>query len=196
MPKKKKAKLTPEQIAAANQQLAELEAQLAGEMTILGPSELEVGRILYVIKRCLIQWGWNKGKNGRWAPLVSKHGMDRKTAENRIRKYQTYASIPPRECVIQPASPKQPRVQETQQYRENNPVRLTGLHQPGIKPADDEDCDRSPEQRIGVECVFVLTMKEKREFMKAVQALGPLLATQVIYKAVLGAAPKAEGATS
>jgi hypothetical protein len=194
--KSKKLKLSAEQIADASKKIAELESQLAKAMTILGPSEFEVGRILYSIKRCLIQCGWSKGRNGRWEPLVTKHGMDRKTAENRIRKYQEEARIPANERVVQPASPKEPKGKKSQQDSENNTVKVTGLEQPSVKAAEDKDCDNSDEKRLGIECVFVLTMEEKHKFMGAVQVLGPIRATQAMYKAVVEATPKVAGAPS
>ena len=72
-------------------------------------------------------------------------------------------------------------------------VKATGLAEPSINPADDEDCDSSREKRLAIECIFVLTMEEKHRFMDAVNALGPLVATQEIYKAVIAAAPKVSG---
>ena len=61
------------------------------------------------------------------------------------------------------------------------------------QPADDEDADKSVDRRIGVECVFVLTMAEKHKFMDAVRVIGPIQATKEMYKAVVAAAPKVSG---
>ncbi len=190
--KSRKPKPSPEQITAAEFQWAELDAQLDQQMPILHESRLQVGRILYHMKRWLKQWGLNKGRRGRWDATCQKHGIDRKSAENWIRLYQERASIPTEEWVVQAAKP---RGQKPQQNRENNPVRVTGLV-PSITPGKEEDHDYSPNQRLGIECIFVLTMSEKRKFMAAVQALGPLHATQEMYKAVIAAAPKAAGAAS
>jgi transposase-like protein len=192
--KSKKPKPSPGQIAAAELHWAQLEAQLDREMPILHESRLQVGRILYHMKRWLKQWGLNKGRRGRWDATCQKHGIDRKSAENWIRLYQEQASIPAEERVVQPTKP---RAEKSQQDSENNPVRVTGLVQPSVTPAEEEDHDYSTDQRLGIECIFVLTMNEKRKFMAAVQALGPLIATQEMYKAVIakaeGAPPQAEG---
>src|ERR1035441_4449298 len=63
-----------------------------------------------------------------------------------------------------------------------------------IIPADaghKKNVDRKG--RLAVECVFVLTLREKRLFMKSVKRLGPSLATQLMYQAVVSAAPADAG---
>jgi hypothetical protein len=190
MAKKRNRKLAAEELAVAKQQWAELEAQLDQEMLILDPSRLQAGRILYHMKRWLKQWNLLKGRHGRWEATCTKHGIDRKTAENWIVRYQERADIPIADWVVQPAKPKG---KKSQQAWEKNPVRVTGLSVPSVEPAKDEDHDSSTERRLAVECIFVLTMEEKHKFMDAVNALGPLAATQEIYKAVIAAAPKVSG---
>ncbi len=191
MAKKKQRKLSAEELAAAKQQWAELEVQLDQEMQILGPSRLQAGRILFHMKKWLKDWNLLKGRRGRWEATCTKHGIDRKTAENWICKYQEYAGIPAGEWVVQP--PAKPKGKKSRQDWEKNTVKATGLAEPSINPADDEDCDSSREKRLAIECIFVLTMEEKHRFMDAVNALGPLVATQEIYKAVIAAAPKVSG---
>jgi hypothetical protein len=190
-PKKiKKPKPSSEQIAAAKQQWAELVAQLDQEMQTLGPSRLQAGRILFHMKKWLKDWNLLKGRHGQWDATCTKHGIDRKTAENWICKYQEYAGIPAEEWLVQPAKPKG---KKSQQDWEKNTVKATGLEEPSVTPADDEDHDSSRERRLAIECIFVLTMSEKHSFMDAVKAIGELRATQEMYKAVIAAAPKVNG---
>ena len=54
-----------------------------------------------------------------------------------------------------------------------------------VAPAPDEKTDKSPERRLAVECIFVLTLQEKLLFMEAVNKMGPLRATQRMFKAVV-----------
>jgi hypothetical protein len=190
MAKKKKRKLATEELAAANQHWAELEAQLDQEMLVLDPSRLQAGRILYHMKRWLKQWNLLKGRHGRWEATCTSHGIDRKTAENWIVRYQERAGISVADWVVQPAKPKGKKFQ---QDWKKNPVKVTGLSVPSVEPAKDEDHDSSTERRLAVECIFVLTMEEKHKFMDAVKALGELGATQEMYKAVIDAAPKVIG---
>jgi len=194
-PKKiKKPKPSADQLAAAKQQWAELETQLDQEMLIMGPSRLQVGRILYHMKCWLKQWGMTKGCKGRWKPICDKYVIDRKSAENWIWKWQQYAGIPEDEWVVHRTNEKLQRdTEKPQQDSENNTVKVTGLARPSITPAKDEDHDNSTEKRLAIECIFVLTMAEKHKFMDAVKALGEPGATQEMYKAVIAAAPKVSG---
>jgi hypothetical protein len=184
----KKPKPSAEQIVDAKQEWAKLEAELDQEMLILDPSRLQAGRILYHMKRWLKQWNLLKGRRGRWDATCTKHGIDRKTAENWIVRYQERADIPADEWVVQP--PAKTKGKKSQQNCKKNPVKVTGLREPSVNPAKDEDHDSSTERRLAIECIFVLTMEEKHKFMDAVKALGELGATQEMYKAVIAAAPK------
>lgn len=181
-PKKTKTNRIPSQ---AELQWVELEAQLDQEMQILGPHREEAGRILYQMKRWLQRWGLNRqGRGGRWQKICDKHEIDRKTAENWIRLYQSKAGIPASERVVAPGPP--PR--KSQQDREKNPVNVTGNEdscEAEIEVADNENADCSREHRIAVECVFCLTMAEKIKFMKAVDDMGSIRATQLMYMAVV-----------
>jgi len=81
MAKSKKPKPSAGQRAAAEQQWAQLEAALDEEMKILGPSRLEVGHILYDMKRWLKQWGFLKGRRFKsplsdcFHRLLTKHRL-------------------------------------------------------------------------------------------------------------------------
>src|SRR5579863_1237236 len=111
--KSKRPKPSAEQKAAAEQQWAELEGALEREMLILIPSQREVGRILYHMKRWLKQWGLNKGRKGRWESVLRKHGLARSTASDWIKLYQAHAQIPKDELVLAP-------MKKPQQNREKN----------------------------------------------------------------------------
>jgi hypothetical protein len=179
-PKKKKPNRIPSQ---AEQDWAQLEAALDREMQILGPSRVEAGRILYLMKRWLQKWGLNRqGRGGRWQKVCNKHEIDRKTAENWIRLYQRKAGIPAGRYAVAPS----PAPRKSQQDGEKNPVKVTGkddVEAEIVVSAYKTAPDR--EGRIAVECVFVLTMAEKVKFMDAVKTHGELRATQLMYLAVV-----------
>jgi hypothetical protein len=55
-----------------------------------------------------------------------------------------------------------------------------------VECADDKDPDkRDKNGRLAVECIFVITYGEKLELMKAVEKLGPMRATQVMFEAAI-----------
>lgn len=188
-PKKiKKPSPSAEQQKLADQRWAQLEAELDKEMLILGPSRDQVGGILYEMKLLLKKYGLNKGRRGRWQAVLRKHRIDRKTAENWIRLYQKKADIPADKMVV--AATK-----ESQQNGEKNTVEPTALgskcDEPWIeaaneKMADGFSADEPATRRLPIECCFVLTLEQKRLFMKAVKDLGDLKATQRMYQAVVG----------
>jgi hypothetical protein len=186
---KKKTKLSPEEWLQAEQELTSLVAQLDREWPSNRESRLQMGRILYRIKGWLQRWGKNKGSKGQWQSILDnrKPPIPLSTANDHIRLWQENQDIPPEDCVLA-------RVRIPQQNRQNNPPDSAGLAtSPSdpvakIKAAKDKDADESEDRRIGVECVFVLTMAEKIAFMEAVEILKPLRATQEMYKAVVAAA--------
>jgi hypothetical protein len=184
-PKKaKNPKPSAEQQAAADQLWADLEAQLDQEWPLHQESRLQTARILYEMKRWLKQWGHNKGRKGLWMSVLRKHKIPISTANDYVRLWQEHKDIPPEDCVLA-------RLRIPQENEQNNLPESGTLASPSvsakIEAADDEDADKSLDRRIGVECVFVLTMAEKHKFMDAVKALGPLQATKEMYKAVIAA---------
>jgi len=55
-----------------------------------------------------------------------------------------------------------------------------------VECADEKDPDnRDKNGRLAVECIFVITYGEKLQFMKAVEKLGPMRATQVMCQAAI-----------
>lgn len=167
-----------------------LVARLAKEMKVFEPSRREVGHILYDMKVWLIKHGLNKGRSGKWQAVINRHfHKDRKTAENYIRIYQAEAGLSPAKYVVAP-------LKKSQQNRQKNPVKNTGLREEddpdagaSIVVADEDKKDKSEDAggpgRMAVECIFVLTLEEKRNFMAAVKRLGSLRSTQIMYKAVM-----------
>jgi hypothetical protein len=190
--KTKNPKPSAEQLATADQIWSDLEARLDQEWPLHQESRLQTGNVLYEMKRWLKQWGHNKGRKGWWMSVLRKHKIPVSTANDYVRLWQEHKDIPPEDCVLA-------RLRIPQQNGQNN-LPESGKFGPSygavsakIEAADDEDADKSVDRRIGVECVFVLTMAEKHKFMDAVRALGDLRATQEIYKAVIAAAPKVSG---
>jgi hypothetical protein len=88
---------------------------------------------------------------------------------------------------------------KTQQNRKNNstgtvPFDPNELAKSArVEFADDRDPDnRDLNGRTVVECCFVLTQDEKLEFLKALNTLSELRATQLMFEAVVNAVPKGE----
>jgi hypothetical protein len=191
MPKKTKRKTSAEEQSKAEQRWADLVAQFDRGWPIHSESRLVSGQILYEMKRWLKQWGLNKGRRGRWDAFLRDRKVPLSTANDYVRLWQEHNDMPPEDCVL--------ARKKAQQKWENNSAGSAGLTTSGrtliakIEAADDEAADKSGDRRIGVECVFVLTMAEKILFMDAVKALTPLRATQEMYKAVIAAAPKVSG---
>jgi hypothetical protein len=173
--------------AAEKQEWDALVARLQREMTVFTRSRFEVGHVLYDMKVYLQKYGLNKGRAGKWQAVVTKYfRKDRKTAENYIRIYQEEAGIAPDKCVVAP-------VKKSQQNGKKNAVKDTALPDEEsdagaeITVADEDKKDDSTEGRMAVECVFVLTLQEKRLFMEAVRRHGSLRATHLMYQAVVSA---------
>lgn len=64
-------------------------------------------------------------------------------------------------------------------------IAAASAEQVRIECADDSDPEkRDKNDRLAVECIFVLTLEEKQAFMQSVRKLGELRATQVMYTSV------------
>jgi hypothetical protein len=64
-----------------------------------------------------------------------------------------------------------------------------------VKFGDDRDeNNRDKNDRMVVECKFVLTLGEKLQLIEAIKKIGHLRATQLMFEAVVRAVPKGEGA--
>jgi hypothetical protein len=184
----KKPKLTKPQQLALDVEWKRLEDALESKMHELHPTRVAVGCVLYQMKMFLKKWGLSKGRRGRWDALLRKHKLDRSSVRNWICLYQEEHKIPPDQWVFQPNKPKIP-----QQNGQNNTLDFSVLNslaqcETEVEVADENGKhtkDHSPEQRMAVECVFCLTLEEKRRFMEAVARLGSLEATQRIYRSLV-----------
>jgi len=182
----KKPKLTKEQRLALDCEWNRLEDALESEMHELHPVRVAVGCILYQMKVFLKKWGLSKGRRGRWDALLRKHDLNRETVRQWICLYQTENKVPPEEWVFQPGKPT-----KSQQNGQNNTPDLSVLTSQCVTEIEvarengKHTKDQSPEQRMAVECVFCLTLEEKRRFMEAVARLGTLEATQRIYRSLV-----------
>ena len=195
---RRKPRPSEEESAAAERRFADLVAQFKLEWPRHVESRLKSAHLLYEIKRWLKQWGWHRGCKGRWKELLGSFlpPIPRSTADDYVCLWQEHMDMPPEDCVL-----ARRKIKKTQQHCENNlpdsGKLATGSDRPMIKAARKKYHDRSPERRRGVECVFVLTDDETKQFMAAVKTLTPLRATEEMYKAVIAAAnPKAAGAAS
>lgn len=188
MAKKKSRKLTAEEQARFKEHWAALESQLDIEWPIHQESRLQVARVLYEMKKWLKDWGMNKGRNGKWNAVLRKHNIPESTANDYVRLWQEHKDISEADCVLA-------RVKKSLNDCENNSPESDELVTHGgckakVKAGDhgdEENYDNSTERRVGIECVFCLTMAEKHAFMEAVDKLGPHKATQEIYKAIVAA---------
>lgn len=191
-PKRRSRKYSAEEQKLIEQTWASLEAELDREMKILRPSRLRVGQILYEMKLWLKKYGLNQGRKGRWKSVCERHKFDRKTAENWIRLYQEEGGVPAHKWVVAPTK-------KSQRNSKNNTVKATGLDGQGVEvpeekspaprivAADEREADKSPQHRLPVGCIFVMTLAEKLKFMHCVKRLGELRATQLMYSAVVSA---------
>ena len=190
MPKKTKRKISPEERQQAEQQWANLVAQFAQEWPIHSQSRLVAGSLLYKMKRWLMEWGQNKGCKGRWRELLRQYDIAESTAFDLMQVWQEHAEIPDAKLAV---ARKKPQQNGKNNLPDSGTLARVSTCKASVEAADDESADYSDDHRIGVECVFCLTMIEKIEFMRAVKALGPVAATQEMYKAVLAAAPRVSG---
>ncbi len=193
MAKKKQRKVSPEEWAQAEQQWSDLLARLQQEWPIHRQSRLVSGKILYDMKRWLKKYGQHKGCKGRWKSTLEslQPPIPRSTAYDLIRDWQEYQDTPADQCAV---ARKKPQQNSQNNLPDSGALAPGRVDQPVIKVKEEDDYDSSEDKRNPVWCVFVLTMEEKHRFMTAVNALGPLAATQEMYKAVIAAAPKVERA--
>lgn len=79
------------------------------------------------------------------------------------------------------------KIQDSHKHSKRNTANSASLAKLArVECADDKDPDnRDKNSRLAVECIFVLTLGEKLDFMKAVEKLGPLRSTQVMFEAVI-----------
>jgi hypothetical protein len=170
-----------DRLKKAEEQWRQLVNALDAELAVLKPSRYRTGRILYKIKVFLKKQGWDKGRRGRWKPLLEERfGRPVSTANDLVRDYEEMENLPASKRFFAPRKPP-----KSQQNRKKNSAVSVLLSGAKIAPAPDEEADKSPEHRIAVECDFVLTMAEKSTLVKAVNKVGATRATQLMYQAVV-----------
>ena len=168
------------------QQWDALVTELDKELLIFGPIRHELGRILYSIKAHLRKHGLDKSRIGRWEAMLRERKLEKSTARDWVVKYQQAEGIPLEQCFFPRETLRVKKTRKSHRYRENNRAGTALIESDArIDVAPDEKKDDSPKGRLAVECIFVLTYEEKLRFVEAVRSLGPLRATQLMYKAVV-----------
>jgi len=177
------------------QQWDNLVTELDKELLIFGETRYELGRILYNIKVHLRKHGLDKSHTGRWQAILDEREIEKSTARDWVVKYQQAEGIPLEKCFFPAETKRLKQTRKSHKYRENIRAGTARIKTDArIVIADDEKNDGSPQGRSPVECIFVLTLREKLLFKKAVDRLGPLRATQRMYQAVVSDEEQADAA--
>ena len=110
-------------------------------------------------------------------------------------KYQQAEGIVLDKCFFPAETKRLKKTRKSHKYRENNRAGTALLGSGArIDVAPDDKKDASPQGRLAVECVFVLTFHEKLRFVEAVEKLGTLRATKRMYLAVVSDDEQADAA--
>jgi hypothetical protein len=168
------------------QQWDDLVTELDKELILYGTVRYELGRILYNIKVHLHKHGLDKGRRGRWEAILKERKIEKSTARDWVVKYQQAEGIPLEKCFFPNETKRLPKTRKSHKYRQNNSAGTALIESDawiGVVP--DEYKDASPQGRLAVECVFILTHSEQLQFLKAVERHGPLRATQLMYRALV-----------
>lgn len=159
----------------------------------------QLGRALYNMKVHLHKYGLDKPRTGRWHNFITERkGMSESTAKGWVVAYQIKECIPKDKCFFPNETKRITTKRISQQNRKNNPAESVVLpeeveSEAAIEFADDQDeGNRDKNNRMVVECRFVLTYQEKLQFLDAMNQLTPLRATQLMYEAVVRAVHKGE----
>src|SRR6266571_8354906 len=154
------------------QQWDSLVTELDKELIIYGPVRHELGRILYNIKVHLKAHGQDKGRRGRWWSILAERQIEKSTARDWVVKYQKAEGIPLDKCFFPAETRRLKNTRKSHKYRQNNSAGTALIESDArIDFAPDEKRDASPQGRVAVECVFVLTYQEKMKFIAAVEKL-------------------------
>jgi hypothetical protein len=154
------------------------------------------GRILYNMKVHLKKHGLDKPRTGRWHAFLTERKLEDSTARGWVVAYQIKACIPADKCFFPSETKRIATIKISQQNRKKNTADSAVLpEKASVKFADDRDEDnRDKNDRMVVECKFVLTLGEKLQLVEAIKKIGHLRATQLMFEAVVRAVPKGEGA--
>ena len=178
------ATLVPD--SSERQQWDNLVTELDKEWLIFGESRHMLGGILYRMKVHLRKHGLDKSHTGRWEAILRERHIEKSTARDWVVKYQQAEGIPLDKCFFPSETKRLKKTRKSHRYRENNRAGTALMESDArIDVAPDDKKDASPQGRLAVECIFVLTLQEKLRFMEAINKLGPLRATQLMYLAVV-----------
>jgi hypothetical protein len=168
------------------QQWDNLVTELDQEWLIFGQSRHQLGGILHRMKVHLHLHGLDKARTGRWEGMLRERRIEKSTARDWVVKYQQAEGIPLDKCFFKKEVLRVPKTRKSHKYRENNSAGTALIESDArIDVAPDDKKDASPQGRLAVECIFVLTFQEKLRFVEAVNKLGPLRATQRMYLALV-----------
>ena len=173
-----------DRLKRAEERWKQLVNALDTELKGLKQSRYRTGKILYAMKVLLREQHWDKGRLGRWKPLLDKYSLAVTTANDLVRDYEEQENLPASKRFFARRRPR-----KSQQHLQKNSAVSALLRHAKIAPAPDDQVDKNQEEpRIAVECDFVLTMDEKSKFMEAVDKIGETRATQLMCQAVVRAA--------
>jgi hypothetical protein len=169
-----------------------LVTELDYELTIFTPIRHQLGKVFYEMKIHLHNHGLDKGRGGRWAKALRERKIAESTARDWVVNYQRKENIPLAKCFYPLETSRIRKARKSAKNRQNNTADTAPLaNLTRVECADDKDPknrDSSPEKRLAVECVFVLTLAQKAKFMQGVTKLGPGPSTQIMCEAVIQAA--------
>src|SRR5580704_11650004 len=134
----------------------------------------------------LKQHKWDKGRRGRWEPLVIERFGPLSTANDLVRDYEEQGNLPASKRFFAQRKVKS-RPEKSQQHGKKNSAVSALLAKIVAAPEADADIV-GPEGRHFLNCRFILTSGERTSFMDAVRKLGDTRATQEIYQSVVRAA--------
>jgi hydroxymethylpyrimidine pyrophosphatase-like HAD family hydrolase len=160
------------------------------------------GRILYNMKQHLKRHGLDKERTGRWSTLLRERNIAESTAKGWVVQYQIKACVPPDKWFFPSETKRQTKIKISQQNRKKNPADSAVLPQniaseARVEFADDADeSNRDTNNRMVVECKFVLTLAEKLQLVEAIRQVGHLRATQLMFEGVVRAVFKGEGTSA
>jgi hypothetical protein len=157
---------------------------------------LELGRTLYNIKLYLHKHHLDKGRDGRWKPLLDDRKMKETTAKDWVVLYQKENGIPLKKCFYpsEMTRVKKPR-KSHKNGQKNTAVSAALASDARIEFADDKIEPKNPKKRkrdkngrLVCECFFVVTAAEKLDLVAAIAKLSEARATQLMCASVIDAA--------
>jgi hypothetical protein len=175
-----------DRLKKAEEQWRQLVDALDKELPVFKRNRDQTGRILYEIKVFLAKHGWDKGRRGRWKPLLAEKQLSVSTANDLVRDYEEMANLPASERFFAP-----PTTKNSQKHRKKNSA-VSALLSGGLLDLTGKPF---PDGKEIVEAVFVLTADEKHQFMKSVRILTPVESLHLMFETVVRHAGLREGKT-